>query len=178
MSIQRNSLWNIKTEYQSLIANLYDHETGEVNEEVDKQLSALSESAENKCIAVATWIKNLEADKKQIEYMREEISKREAAYQKEIDKRLQYLQSNMESLGISEVKCPYFTLRIKKNPYSTEVFDESQIPEKYMKTKKIVKIETKADKNAIKEEFLRTGVQVPGTSVQQKKKLEILTDKI
>lgn len=178
MSIQRNSLWQIKTEYQSLLSQLYNHETGEVDIEVDKQLSALSDSAENKCIAVASWIKNMEADKKQIEYMKEEILKREAAYQKEIDKRSQYLQYNMEALGISEVKCPYFTLRIKKNPYSTEIFDESQIPEQYMRTREIVKTETKPDKNAIKEEVLRTGAQVPGASVQQKTKLEILTDKI
>jgi hypothetical protein len=34
------------------------------------------------------------------------------------------------------------------------------------------------DKTAIKEEVLRTGIQIPGAKVQQKVKLEILVDKI
>ncbi len=179
MSAQREvSLWQIKSEYQNLLSNLYDSETGEVNMDVDAQISALSDSAENKCIAIASWIKNMESDKKQIEYMKEEILKREAAYNKEIDKRLDYLKGNMEGLGITEVKCAYFTLRIKKNPYSTDVTDASQLPERFIKTREIVKTEKSPDKNAIKEEVLKTGVQVPGAYVQQKTKLEILTDKI
>ncbi len=179
MSIQRKlSFWEIKNEYQGLLGQLYDPETGEVNEQVDAQLSALSVTAENKCIAVASWIKNLESEKKQIEFMKKEILEREEAYQTEIEKNLQYLKSNMENCGISEVKCQYFTIRIKQNPYSTDVFDESQVPEKFMRSREIIKIETKADKNAIKEEVLKTGVQIPGACVLRKTKLEILTDKL
>lgn len=179
MSAQRNiSLWQIKTEYQSLLSQLYDHETGEVNMEVDAQISALSDSAENKCIAIASWIKNMESEKKQIEYMKEEILRREAAYEKEIDKRLEYLKSNMEGCKITEIKCPYFTLRIKKNPYSTDILDQKLVPQKFIrKTEKVV-VNESADKNAIKEEVLKTGVQVPGASVHQKTKLQILTDEI
>lgn len=179
MSIQRKpSLWDMKNEYQVLMSQLYDPETGEVNQEVDAQLAALSTTTENKCIAIATWIKNLQSEKKQIDYMKQEILEREAAYEKAIDKNLDYLERNMHDCGISEVKCTYFTLRIKKNPFSTDVYDETQLPIRFMKTKETVKVETKPDKNAIKEEFLKTGVQIPGASVQQKTKLEILTDKI
>ena len=175
---QNLSLWQIKSEYQNLLSNLYDYETGEVNMDVDAQLSAITTSAEEKCIAVASWIKNMESEKKQIEFMKEEIIRREAAFDKEIGKRTDYLKSNMEQLGITEVKCAYFTLRIKKNPYSTDITDEQQIPKEYMVTKEVVKKETKPDKNKIKEEVLKTGVQIPGTQVLQKTKLEILTDKI
>lgn len=179
MSIQRNvSLWQIKSEYQNLLHNLYDYETGEINQEVDAQLNALSDTAENKCIAIASWIKHMESEKKQIDFMKEEILKREAAYEKEINKRLDYLKTNMEGCGITEVKCSYFTLKIKKNPYSTDIVNEADIPEKFMKTKEVVKIEVKPDKNAIKEEVLKTGIQVPGAQVAQKTKLEILVDKL
>lgn len=179
MTTQRKpSFWEIKNEYQGLLSQLYDHETGEVNQEVDAQLSALSTTAEDKCIAIASWIKQMESEKKQIEYMHQEIMEREAAYDKAIARNLDYLKRNMEDCGISEVKCKYFTLRIKKNPYATDVYDESQVPEQFMRKREIVKLEIKADKNAIKEEVLRTGVQVPGASVQQKTKLEILTDKL
>ena len=179
MSVQRKlSFWEIKNEYQGLLSQLYDHETGEVNEEVDAQLSAISVTAENKCIAVASWIKNLESEKKQIDFMKEEVLKREAAYQKEIDKSTDYLKKNMEGCGIREIKCPYFTLRLKENPWSTDVFDESQLPERFMRSREIVRIETKPDKTAIKEEVLKTGVQIPGASVSRRTKLEILTDKL
>lgn len=179
MSAQRSlSLYHIGNELQNLLSNLYDQETGEVNMEVDAQISALSTSAKDKCISIASWIKGLESDKKQIEFMKDEILKREAAYNKEIDKRLDYLKRNMESCNMTEIQCPYFTLRIKKNPYSTEVVDASQIPERFIRTREIVKVEKSPDKNAIKEEVLKTGVQVPGASVQQKTKLQILTDEI
>jgi hypothetical protein len=179
MSIQRlPNLWQIKVEYQSLLSKLYNHETGEVDMEVDAQLNQLTDNAESKCIAIAQWIKNLELERNQIEYMKKEILKREEAYEKEISKRFDYLKSNMEGCGISEIKSPYFTLRIKSNPYSTDVTDESQIPERFMRTKEIVKTERKPDRVAIKEEVLKTGVQIPGAYVGKKTKLEILIDKI
>lgn len=179
MSIQKSaSLWQIKSDYQSLLSDLYDHETGEINQEIDLKLCELADSAENKCIAVASWIKQMQSEQSQIEYMKQEILKRESAYQKEIDKRMDYLKTNMTSFGITEVKCPYFTLRIKSNPYSTDIVSEKDIPEKYMKSREVIKMEVKPDKNLIKEDVLKTGIQVPGAYVAQKTKLEILTDKI
>jgi hypothetical protein len=178
MAIQRMSFWEIGNEYSKLLSQLYDPETGEVNMEVDAQLSALSAAKEDKCIAITSWIKKLEAEKKEIEFMKQEVMEREKAYEDAINKNLEYLKRNMEHHGISEVKCKYFTIRIKKNRHSTDVVDESQIPERFMRKKEIVKLEIKADKEAIKEEVLRTGVQVPGAYVHQKTKLEILTDKI
>ena len=84
----------------------------------------------------------------------------------------------MTKQGIKEIKCPFFTIKIKKNPYSTDIIDDELIPTQFMKTKEIIKVETKADKTAIKDEVLRTGEQVPGAYVYQKERLEILTDKI
>lgn len=179
MAMQRKmSFWEIGNEYSKLISQLYDPETGEVNEEVDAQLSALSTAKEDKCIAITSWIKHLEAEKKEIEFMKHEVLEREKAYDEAINRNLDYLKRNMEHHGISEVKCKYFTIRIKKNRHSTDVLDESQIPERFIRTREIVKLEIKADKEAIKEEVLRTGVQVPGAHVHQKTKLEISTDKI
>lgn len=172
------NLYQIGTEYQKLLSQLYNPETGEVDTEIDAQLNALSPTAEEKCLAVAKWIKHIESEKKQIEFMKEELLRREAVFDKEIEQKFNYLKMNMERCKIDKITCPYFTIRIKTNPWSTDILDESQIPENFMRTKEIVKTERKPDKNAIKEEVLKTGVQIPGASVQQKRKLEILTDKI
>ncbi len=172
------SFYQLGIEHQKLFSQLYDYETGEVNSEIEAQISALTETTEKKCIAVTSWIKKLESDKRELEFLKDELAKRESAFNKEIDKSKKYLQDNMERCKITEVSCPYFTIRLRKNPYSTEILDESLIPKEYLKTKEIVKIETKPDKNAIKEEVLKTGIQIPGTYVGQKTKLEILTDKL
>lgn len=175
---QSLSLYSISVEYQRLLPMLFDYETGEIDMEIQAQIDALGESSEKKCIAFASWIKKLELDRLQIETMKEEIIKREFAFNKEITKCHDYLKRNMEQCGMTEVKSPFFTLKIKKNPYSTDIIDETKIPERFFNTREIIKIERKPDKNAIKEEVLKTGVQVPGVIVQQKTKLEILTDKI
>ncbi len=178
ISNQPISFYQLGSQYQELFSRLYDHETGEVDQEVEAQLNALSPTTEKKCIAVTSWIKKMQADYKELEALEEEIKIRKFAYTKEITKAMDYLESNMKRCGIKEVKCPYFTVRIKNNPFSTEITNEALLPERFMRTKEIVRTETKPDKNAIKEEVLKTGVQVPGAIVQQKTKLEILTDKI
>ena len=45
-SSQSLSLYKIANEYQSLLNQLYDQETGEINEEVQEQIDALEPSAE------------------------------------------------------------------------------------------------------------------------------------
>lgn len=178
MSVVSLSLYKMASDYESLMCNLYDYETGEINMEVDAQLNALSDTVENKCIAISKWINKLESEKKQIEFMEEQIIQRKAAYNKEIQARTIYLENNMKRLGIDKIQCPFFTLKIKTNPYSTEITDATLLPSKFIrKTEKIVVSES-PDKNAIKEEFIKTGVPIPGAVVQRNTKLEILINKI
>lgn len=172
------SLYHLSEEYKTLFGQLYDPATGEIDEKIEAQVNALLPTLENKCIAVANWIKKLESEKREIEFFKEEIQKREDAYTKELENWQEYLKLNMEKNRITKVSCPYFTLQIKKNPYSTEIYDEFQLPSQYMKTKEVIKIEIKPDKNAIKDEVLRTGIQIPGATVMQKTKLEISINKI
>lgn len=171
------TLWKISKEYQQLIDQLYDYETGEVNMEVQSRLDELEPSIEKKCIAITSWIRKMQSEERELENLMREVIERRDAYKNKINKCSEYLETNMERCGIKEVKCPYFTIRLKKNPYSTEIVDESLIPKEFMKTREIVKIETKPDKNAIKEEFLK-GNSIPGANVTQKNKLEILINKI
>lgn len=172
------SLYKLSAEHQLLLAQLYDPETGEVDQDADAKLNELIPSIEHKCVAVGNYIKRLEAEKAEIDYYRDEIMRREEAYERELFRLQKYLQYNMERMGIKEVKSPYFTLRLKKNPYSTEIFDESQIPPEYIRKVEVTKVETKINKIAIKEAVLNTGTQIPGALVAQKTKLEILVDKL
>lgn len=178
ISSQNISLWQLANEHQRLFSQLYNEETGEIDMEIQAQLDVLEPSTEKKCIAIQSWVNKLESEDRELDILIDQIGKRKSAYSKEIKKMSDYLYNNMKRCGIKEIRCPLFKLRIKVNPYSTEIFEETQIPKQFMKTREIVKTETKPDKNAIKEEVLKTGIQVPGAFVQQKEKLEISLTKI
>ena len=120
----------------------------------------------------------MESERKQIDEMQRELFDRAAAYEREIERKQNYLLENMMRCKIKEISCPYFTLRVKTNPYSTDVYDEKLIPENFMRTRLITKAEIKPDKEAIKKYVLKTNEQVPGATVLQKTKLQILIDKI
>lgn len=172
------NLYNLTFEHQRLLSELYNHETGEVNELVEAQLNALAPLVNDKCIAVAHWIKKIEANKRELEHIKEEINKREETYNNAINRWYDYLKSNMEKCGLKKVECPYFTIKIRNNPISTTIINEFDIPAKYLITKEITKVVTVPDKNAIKEEVLKTGKQIPGTNVSKKTKIEIIIDKL
>lgn len=172
------SLYQLTHEHSLLLSQLYDHDTGEVNQDIEEKLSNFSQTVKDKCLSVASYIQHLESEKAQLEYLKKQIKEREAAYDAKIERMERYLKSNMEYAGIEKVECPYFTIRIKSNPYSTEILDESLIPVQFINFKEIVKIDKKPDKNAIKEQVLRTGVQVPGAYVAKKTQLKIEIDKI
>lgn len=172
------TLWQLTNEHQKLLNELYDYETGEVNEIVQAKLNASFPTIEKKCIGVAQWIKKLESDKKELENLSFEIERRQAAYDIAIEKFKRDILTGMQNTGISKITCPYFTLKIRKNPYSTEIVDEGAIPDKFMKKREIVRVEVKPDKSAIKDEVIKTGVQVPGAIVVKKDKLEIEVDRI
>ena len=74
------SLYHLTVETQRLLANLYDHETGEVNPEVHDQLNALLPATNDKCIAVAGYIKDMELDMAKLETMKQEIERRQALH--------------------------------------------------------------------------------------------------
>lgn len=173
-----SSLYSLSVEYNKLLNELYDLETGEVNTSVEAQINALQLSTENKCIAVGSYIKNLEAEKNQLEIFQENLDKRKQKYEKAINKFTNDIKMTMEERGISEVKCPIFTIKLKKNPYKTDIIEESLIPEEFINKREIVKVECKPDKEKIKEEVLKTGKQIPGAYVHQQNKLLISIDKV
>jgi hypothetical protein len=173
------SLWKLTNEHQKLLAELYDPETGEVNEIVQAKLDQLEPSIEKKCIAVTQWIRKMESEERELDALLHEVENRKAAYNKEVERHVKYLEMNMERKGIKEIVCPYFTVRLKKNRHSTDITDQNLIPDKFIKTRIIPeKIESNPDKNLIKEEVISTGIQVPGAYVYQKNKLEISTNKL
>ncbi len=74
----------------------------------------------------------------------------------------------MQKRGITEVKCPYFEIKIKKCPQSVDIIDESLLPDEY----KRIKTEISPDKIKMLQE-MKVGVVIPGAALKQNLKLDI-----
>lgn len=162
------NLYTIANQYQEILDKTFDHETGEVNQNAIALLEIVKDNMQEKGIAIASFIKNIEAERDAIEQAKKAMAERETRLNKRVDYLTQYLQSNMERCGMHEIKCAYFSIKLKKCPISVDVFNESSLPEEYKKVKSVISV----DKIKLKEEIL-AGVIVPGATIKQNMRLEI-----
>lgn len=100
-----------------------------------------------------------------------------AAKANQIAKSKKKLRENLESrlietmiaMGKNEVTGNKFKFKVKQGRYSTKILDDSKVPAEYCRSKITIEV----DKNAIKEAFQKTGVQIDGTSVEKPFVLEV-----
>ena len=161
-------LFEIANEYESILEQTFDHETGEVNENALQRLDEVKQDITAKGIAVASYIKNIDAERKAIEEAKKAMAARESALDKRVSYLTSYLQSNMERCGINEISSPYFVVKLKKCPYSVDIMDEDAVPDSYKRTKQVISL----DKIKIREDLL-AGNEIHGVSLKQNNRLEI-----
>lgn len=161
-------LYDIANEYEMLLENTFDDETGEVNEVALSQLNEIKEDMEKKSIALASYIKNIDAECKAIEEAAKQMERRKKYLENKVNYLTDYLHSNMERCAINEIKCPYFQIKLKKCPISVNVLDENIIPNEYKKEKMTITL----DKLKLKEELL-AGVVINGAELKQNTRIEI-----
>lgn len=161
-------LYEITQEYESILSQTFNPETGEVNETALAKLDEIKADIKEKGIAVASYIKNLDAERKAIEEAKIAMAEREERLEKRVSYLTNYLQSNMERCGINEISSPYFAIKLKKCPVSVDIKEEALIPDDYFKTK----IVSTLDKARIREELM-AGMKVEGASLKQNLRLEI-----
>lgn len=161
-------LYKISNNYLEILNNLTD-ENGELDEIALATIEKIEELAEDKIIAVASYIKNLEAQRDAITVARKEMAAREAALTKRTKWLTDYLRSNMQTLCLYEVtSSPYFAIKLKRCPPSVEVTNEIAIPKEYFNIKEVITV----DKVTIKKE-LQNGVEIPGVTLKYNTRLEI-----
>lgn len=161
-------LYEIANEYESILDSLYDPVTGEIQEQALTRLDEVGAAIDQKAIAVASFIQNMEAERRAIDDAKQMMAARERNIENKMSKLKDYLKYNMEKTGKTEISCPYFLIKLKKNPPSTDIFDEDLVPAQYKKVKEMVSV----DKNKVKAAILE-GKDVPGARVKQDLKLTI-----
>ena len=139
-------LYEISTQYESAYLALADSELPQ--EAIDDTLEALEGEIEEKAISVAKFVGNMESQARSIGDASKQMQARKKVLENRATRIRDYLRENMQRTGISEVTCPYFQIKLKKNPPSVVIEDETKVPDKY----KVEKVVTSIDKTAIKKD--------------------------
>ena len=105
----------------------------------------------------------LKSEEKRLKEVRQYLENRQDKFQ-------EYVIKCMDKIGAKEIITDSGILRTRNNPLSVEIENEDLIPNKYKKQV----VETKVDKNMIKDDFKRTGEMIDGIRyVTDKKTLNI-----
>jgi hypothetical protein len=165
-------LFEIATEYQHLINDLYD-EDGNENPEAVIKLEENQLALEKKAIAIASWIKNMELEaaslkgiKKQIDEAKQNVLDREKRLTNIIDRWEGYIKDNMEMRGIKEIKCPYFILKLLNKAPSVEIYNEDEITDDYL-------VITKRPDKIKMLEHMKEGILIDGARLKKGMRLQI-----
>jgi hypothetical protein len=148
-------LYEIANQYQWLLSDLYDEETGVIDEMTLAKLDKLTDTLENKAINITKLFKELEANAAAIEKERKAMQARETAFKNRIKGLKEYLRHNMERCKIKKIECPQFVISLQDNPEKLDIYDESSIPPIY----EVMTISL--DEARIKSE-LKNGTIIPG----------------
>lgn len=165
------TLYQIATEYRQITDVLMDAQTDEqtLRDTLEGERWPLELKAQN----YGFVIRNLQAAAANIKEAEEQMKARRQAIERRAANLIEFLKTGMEIARVTKLETPYFALTVKKNPPSVDVWDEKQIPEKYMRTPEPPPPPAPVpDKKAIAE-ALKAGEDVPGAQLAQGTRLEI-----
>lgn len=165
------SLYTLSSEVERLLNSddAFDPETGELSPALVDALGATKE----KGVSVAAYVLNLDSEIVAIQDHMTRVARRLDQIENRRANLHAYLRDNMKRTGITEIKAHDSSFIAKlyiDRDKSVEIFDERQIPAKFMK-----KPEPPAAKPAKADikKALEAGEDVPGAVIRKKDRLEI-----
>lgn len=161
-----SNLYEIANSYQSLMRDIMEQD--EISPEMLNQLNSVESDIKEKAVNVAAFIKNLESEAEGIEKAVKTMNERYSRIFKKAQSLKEYLKNNLESCNTTEVKSPFFDIKIKMNPASVSIKDESMIPGFYWReisTKRVDKILIAHD--------LKSNIEIPGAQLERQTRIEI-----
>ena len=131
--MSKEPLYKLAADYAEAAARLSETDLDE--QTVADTLEGLAGDLRDKAIAVASVIRNMEADAKAI---REAICDMESRLTR-IETRTvglrEYLLTTLQATNIRKVECPWFAVSVKKNSPRVVIDDESLLPTEMMTIK-------------------------------------------
>jgi len=152
-------LYILAEQHRALAEKLADMELDEAT--IADTLEAESGEIEQKIIAVAAMIRNLESDAEQIKQAAQQMLDRAKPMQARAERLKEYLKTCMTTANVAKAPCPWFVVTLAKNPAAVSVTDESLIPADYFKT---IPASRQLDKSSVAA-AIKAGTTVPGASL-------------
>lgn len=160
------SLYEISNEYRYLLENLFDKESGEVNTAIAGRLDALEAPLQEKAINKVRFMKAIQAEYAAIKEECEAMATRLKSLKGKIDWIKADILAAMERSAISEISCPQFVIKLRKNPESVDLDDNVMLAEEYTRMK--IEPNLEAIKVAIK-----AGIDIPGARLVNRNRIDI-----
>lgn len=159
-------LYELSTQYQQLAQQLaeLDMDAQTVADTIEASgltddFTAKAQGIEMVCREMTKDIPAIEAELKRLKALKEHRERIAAGLH-------DYLKFHMEATGIQKIDSPLFSIALRKNPASVELFDETQVPEEFLVPKYSI------SKTAIKD-AIKAGREVPGARMTQTTSLSI-----
>lgn len=163
----KNSLYEISNGLQILQEKELEELSEEEKIELQKQLEEL---LINKSNSIIQFIQNTQSSIDAIKNEENRLKGVRQYLENKQEKFKDYVLNCMEKIKAKEIITGSGILKIRNNPLSVEIVNEDVIPNKYKKQV----VETKIDKNLIKEDFKNTGEMIDGIKyITTKKTLNI-----
>ncbi len=159
-------LYKISNQYQEALAKLSDFDLPD--EVVNDTLEGLKGELVDKGKNVAAFIRNLEADVYAIKQAAKQMAERGAVIQRRADYLKAILLDAMRTNEITEISCPWFLIKPKKNPPAINITNVDLLSKKYKFESVTIKVDKKLIANDIKQ-----GAVVAGAEVTQGWRLDI-----
>ena len=160
-------LYKITEQYHHALSELAGSELDA--QTINDTIEGLKGDIEVKAKNVAAFISNRKAEITAVKEASKKLADRAKTEQANLDRLMDYLKYNMEQSEITEIRSPELLLKIKNNPPSVVIDDESKINSGYYK---IIPETRQLDKVALKA-ALKTGELVLGAHLEAKTRLEI-----
>lgn len=133
------TLYQIAEEYLTALDALADMDDLPP-EAIADTLAGLAGSFQDKAVAVAAYLKTLEAEAAAIRDAREGMERRETALRHHATRLREYLKGEMEHTELVRLDSPCLALRVQPNPPAVVVEDETRLPERFTEIVIAVKV--------------------------------------
>lgn len=160
------ALYELAADFASVAAKLAESDLDE--QTIADTLESYSAEFDDKVIAIASFIRNLEATAEAIKQAEAAQAERRKSLEKKAENLRKYVLSNLKATGKDRVECPLFKVSVRNNAPSVSIAEGSIIPAEFIKTK----TELVTDKKALKE-ALEAGQELPGITLVRSNTLSI-----
>jgi len=145
-------LRNITGQYLELCNLASDPESELTAESITDTLEAIEGAFNDKAIAVTHVISEMSLDVEKIELEIERLQKRKKVIQNRNDNIRDYLKNNMIASGITNIKCPLFSITLAKGRDIVSVHDEDAINPEHLTVKTIITPDKRLIMKALKDD--------------------------